>query len=178
LRIISGSHKGRKILAPKHLPVRPTTDLAREGLFNVLSHLWDFEGIEVLDLFAGTGAISYEFASRGAGSITAVDSNYACIKFISETSRKLNFQQIKTIRGDVFRHLAKTSQTYDIIFADPPYDLRELVTLPEIILTKGLLRKDGNLIVEHPAQVDFSMHPGFEKLRKYSRVNFSFFTSN
>ena len=178
MRIISGTHKGRRIIAPKNLPVRPTTDLAKEGLFNVLSHLWDFEGIEVLDLFAGTGSISYEFASRGAGSITSVDINYACVKFIAETSRKLDFRQIKTLKADVFRYLEKVNRTFDIIFADPPYDLKELKSLPEIIFGNGLLRQEGNLIIEHPAQVDFSMYPGFEKIRKYSRVNFSFFTSN
>jgi 16S rRNA (guanine(966)-N(2))-methyltransferase RsmD len=175
LRIISGTHKGRKIQAPRNLPVRPTTDQAREGLFNILYHQWDFKGLEVLDLFAGTGSVSYEFASRGAASITSVDINHSCVKFINETITRLDLPQIKPIRDDAFHFISRTKYSYDIIFADPPYNLKGIEALPEMVLKKEILRDEGNFILEHPSDFNFSSHPGFTKLRKYSRVHFSFF---
>jgi 16S rRNA (guanine(966)-N(2))-methyltransferase RsmD len=162
-------------MAPGNLPVRPTTDQAKEGLFNILYHQWDFDGLEVLDLFAGTGSVSYEFASRGAASITSVDINHSCVRFITETTVKLDFPQIKAIRDDAIHFIKMARQSYDIIFADPPYDLQGIDALPEMILNKELLRDEGNFILEHPSDFDFSTYPGFIKLKKYSRVHFSFF---
>ena len=158
-----------------NLPVRPTTDQAKEGLFNILYHMWDFDGLEVLDLFAGTGAVSYEFASRGAAKVTCVDKNHSCTSFIAETKAKLGLPQVNPIRDDAFRFIERNQNTYDIIFADPPYDLQGIDTLPDKILSKAILREEGNFILEHPSDYDFSTHPGFEKLKKYSRVHFSFF---
>ena len=121
MRIISGLYKGRRITAPKKLPIRPTTDMAKEALFNILHHQYYFDGISVLDLFSGSGNISYEFASRGTEQITAVDDNYGCIKFITETATAFEMS-ISTIKSDVFKFLEKSKQKQDIIFADPPYD--------------------------------------------------------
>jgi len=175
VRIISGSHRGRKIIAPNSLPVRPTTDMAKESLFNILHNKLDLDGLDVLDLFAGIGSISFEFASRGAGSVTAVDINYSCIKFISDTADKLDLNQIKTLKGNVFKILRRLNGSYDIIFADPPYDLDGIEDIPDLVYQNNLLKKGGILIIEHPSGIDFSLQSGFEQHRKYSRVNFSFF---
>lgn len=176
MRIISGSHRGRKIHAPKNLPVRPTTDLAKESLFNILHNQFDIEELEILDLFAGTGSISYEFASRGAHSVLAVDVNYACVKFITDTAGKLDMTQIKTIKGNVFRVLEQMNRKFDIIFADPPYDMEGIDNIPDLVFMNQLLKEGGRLIVEHPADIDFSSHEQFDQHRKYSKVNFSFFS--
>ena len=173
MRIISGSHKGRNIIAPGNLHVRPTTDI-----FNILHNQWELKGVEVLDLFSGIGSISYEFASRGAGSVIAVDLNYSCVRFITDTSKKLEFHQIKPIKADVFRFLTKINASFDIIFADPPYDMEGIDKIPDLIFENNLLKSEGNLVIEHPAGIDFSSHPGFDQHRKYSRVNFSFFSNH
>ena len=178
MRIISGSHKSRRINPPKNLPVRPTTDLAKESLFNILANYFDLEDMDILDLFAGTGNISYEFASRYANEITAVEINFKCVKFIKSTALQLDFKNIKVIRRDVFDFLQKTNKTYDIIFADPPYDLDGIEKIPQIVFENNLLNKDGWLIVEHSKETKLDDHPNFLQNRKYSKVNFSIFMVN
>jgi len=176
MRIISGKFKGKRIRAPKKLPSRPTTDMAKEGLFNILNNYYYFDDCAVLDLFSGTGNISYEFASRGCENITAIDDNFNCIKFIEKTSRELNFE-INTIKSDVFKYLERTKSKVNIIFCDPPYALTEdmfekLVTL---VFDNELLLEDGQLIVEHSAHTDLSNLSNFSKKRKYGGSIFSFF---
>jgi 16S rRNA (guanine(966)-N(2))-methyltransferase RsmD len=155
--------------------VRPTTDLAKESLFNILENNFFFEDLSVLDLFAGTGSISFEFASRGSPSVLAIDNNIRCVRFISETAEKIGLDSIRSIRANAFRFIKQSNQQYDIIFADPPYDMEEIEKLPEAIFEKGMLLKDGWLIVEHPAEKDLSGFPQYFDHRKYGRVNFSFF---
>ena len=148
MRIISGLYKGRKIVAPKNLPVRPTTDMSKEALFNILNNQYYFDDISVLDLFSGTGNISYEFASRGTENITAVDSHYDCIKFISQTAESFEML-LQTIKSDVFKFLETNKNKYDIIFAAPPYDFdketfSKIFTLDAFILFRDFLQVLGN----------------------------------
>ena len=175
MRIIRGSHGGRKIIAPGNLPVRPTTDLAKESLFNILDNHIYFEDIEVLDLFAGTGSISYEFASRGSKLVIAVDIHPRCVHFITDTAKKLKFDQLKVIRTSAFGFLQHSSSKYDLIFADPPYDLEGIEQIVEIVNEKQLLKENGWLIIEHDRSKDFSGYAGFYQQRNYGKVNFSFF---
>ncbi|WP_282044510.1 RsmD family RNA methyltransferase [Winogradskyella flava] len=176
MRIISGSHKGRKILAPKKLPVRPTTDMAKEALFNILNNQYYFDDISVLDLFAGTGNISYEFASRGTEQITAVDDNYGCIKFINETAESFNMP-IHTIKSDVFKFLQHSKQKHSIIFADPPYDfdVELFAKIPDLIFKNELLEDDGLVIVEHSKHTDLSDMERYSHTKNYGGNAFSFF---
>ncbi|MCK5338185.1 MAG: 16S rRNA (guanine(966)-N(2))-methyltransferase RsmD [Bacteroidales bacterium] len=177
MRIIGGDHKGRRIHAPAGLPVRPTTDMAKEALFNILHNYYDFEGIKVLDLFAGIGSISYEFASRDAAEVHSVEMNPRCVNFITETSRKLDLKNLFVIRANVFTYLKRSGKKFDIIFADPPYDLEGIETIPDLVFENDLLDKEGWLIVEHSAGIDFSAHPNFDQNRKYGKVNFSMFSN-
>lgn len=176
MRIISGTHKGRRIVAPKSLPVRPTTDMAKEALFNILNNNYVFEDLSILDLFSGTGNIGYEFASRGSKQIVSVDADYRCIKFIKQTSNMLKFN-ISTIKSDVFKYLEKTSDSFDIIFADPPYNLELDIfsRIPEIVFSRGLLNDQGSLIIEHAKQMQLSQLKHFSHQRKYGGSIFSFF---
>ncbi|MDC6352059.1 RsmD family RNA methyltransferase [Zeaxanthinibacter sp. PT1] len=176
MRIISGTYKGRRITAPKKLPVRPTTDMAKEALFNILNNRYYFEGLTVLDLFAGTGNISYEFASRGAGPITAVDADYNCVKFIGKTTEELGFP-ISATRADVYQYLERITTTYDVIFADPPYNMPEedFGKIAEIIFRKNLLKEEGVLVIEHGKETDLSAIDHFDESRRYGGSVFSFF---
>ncbi len=176
MRIISGTFKGRRITAPKKLPVRPTTDMAKEGLFNILNNHFYFDEIAVLDLFAGTGNISYEFASRGASNVTAVDADHGCAQFIGKTSDELEMD-ISVIKSDVFSFLEKTSLTSDIIFADPPYDVsqEDYERIPYLVFSRDLLLEGGQLIVEHSKLMRFSHLPQFLNIRTYGSSAFSFF---
>ena len=176
MRIVSGEHKGRKIVAPKKLPVRPTTDMAKESLFNILNNLFYFDEISVLDLFAGTGNISYEFASRGTEQIISVDKDYGCTKFISETSETLNMP-IQVIKADVFKFLESTIQKFNVIFADPPYDfsLELFSKIPEIVFSKSLIEDNGVLIVEHSKYTDLSEVTNYSHSKSYGGNMFSFF---
>lgn len=176
MRIISGSHKSRQIKAPKNLPVRPTTDMAKEALFNILVNHFDLEEVVVLDLFAGTGNITYEFASRGAAGVTSIDTELRCVDFIRTTSKELGFEAVLAFRSDAFRFLQNTQNTYDIIFCDPPYDMENIEAIPRIVFEKQLLREDGWLILEHSPRMNFSEIAGFMQHRKYGNVNFSIFT--
>lgn len=176
MRIISGLYKSRKIVAPKNLPVRPTTDMAKESLFNILNNLFYFDEVSVLDLFAGTGNISYEFASRGTKQITCVDKDFGCIKFINETSEKFEMP-IQTIKSDVFKFLEKTAIQSDIIFADPPYNfsLEQFSKIPELIFENSILLEDGLLIIEHSKQTDLSTLNNYSYSKSYGGNMFSFF---
>jgi 16S rRNA (guanine966-N2)-methyltransferase len=175
MRIIGGSLKGLRLNPPKNLPVRPTTDLAKEALFNILLNQIEFEGINVLDLFSGTGNISLEFASRGASEVISVDRSIHCVNYLKDTSRQHKLMQIKTYREDVFKYLKIETEQYDLIFADPPYDLNRIPDLPKVIFEKNLLKPDGLLIVEHQSLQNLSNHPAFVEQRKYGHSSFSFF---
>jgi len=175
MRIIRGTHGGRKILAPANLPVRPTTDLAKESLFNILENYIYFEDIEVLDLYAGTGSISFEFASRGSKAVVAVDINPRCARFISDTALKLAFNQLKVVRTSAMGFLEHCHGKFDLIFADPPYDIEGLEEIPRLVFEKDLLRDKGFLIIEHDKSRNFNAFPGFSQQRNYGKVNFSFF---
>jgi len=175
MRIVSGTHKGRRFSPPKGLPVRPTTDFAKEGLFNMLHNRIDIEGTSVLDLCAGTGNMTFEFASRGASSVLAIDQHVGCIKFIKKAASELQLNSITVLKADVFTFVDKLSQQYDIIFADPPYGLEETKELPSTIFKKGLLAEEGLLIVEHGRETSFEEHPNFISTRKFGNVTFTFF---
>jgi len=176
MRIISGTHKGKHLIAPKGLPVRPTADMQKEALFNILHNLYYFEGLTVLDLFSGTGNIAYEFGSRGAKQIVAVDAHYGCAKFIATTSKKLNLP-IESIKSDCFLYLKRTVAHFDIIFADPPYalDNTDFKRISEIVFERDLLTDKGLLIIEHSPKTDLSDMPYFKNKRKYGGSIFSFF---
>ncbi|MEM7187086.1 MAG: RsmD family RNA methyltransferase [Bacteroidota bacterium] len=176
MRIISGSHKGRRLMAPRNLPVRPTTDNAKEALFNILNHQYYFDELQVLDLFAGTGNISFEFASRGTPKITAVDSFYGCVAYIQKIANEFNFP-ITALKRDVFKFLESHSQTYDVIFADPPYamEIDTFETLVNLVFNGELLQPEGVLIVEHPKHTDLSHLRNHQESRRYGSSVFSFF---
>ncbi|OBX21218.1 MULTISPECIES: RsmD family RNA methyltransferase [Bizionia] len=176
MRIVSGQFKGRRITAPKKLPVRPTTDMAKEALFNILNNLYYFDSVSVLDLFSGTGNISYEFASRGTEHITAVDENFNCIKFINETADGFDMN-INTIKSDVFKYLEKAKTPFTIIFADPPYDfpLEEFSKIPDLVFKNNLLESNGVLIVEHSKHTKLSELEHYSHSKSYGGNMFSFF---
>lgn len=174
MRIIRGKYKGHRLTAPKAIKARPTTDFAKEGLFNILENTVDIIDASVLDLFTGTGNLSFEFTSRGAKSSIAVDISHVSVRFINEQAKKWNLP-IKAFKNNVFKFLAKPIGTYDIIFADPPYALGGIEKIPDLVLQGELLASDGLLIVEHGKETDFSNHPNLVDSRNYSKVNFSFF---
>jgi 16S rRNA (guanine966-N2)-methyltransferase len=175
VRIISGQWRGRNIIAPKNLPVRPTTDFAKTALFNILTNHFDFESISVLDLFCGTGNISYEFASRGTTQITCVDENIHCVKFVEDTFEKLNFHTARIMKSDVFSFVDRCEEKFDIVFADPPFDLRKTEELPEAVLGKNMLKEGGWLVVEHQSKrkLESPMEP--DEVRAYSNCAFSIY---
>ena len=176
MRIISGSYKGKRLTAPKNLPVRPTTDFAKESLFNILGNRVNFHEITVLDLFSGTGNISYEFASRGALQVTAIDAHFGCVKYIQKITQELDFP-ITTIKFDVFKYLSKTHPAVDIIFGDPPYDFEhdKFEEMVSNIFENKLLNENGMLILEHSKHLDVSSIPNFSEARRYGGSVFSFF---
>jgi 16S rRNA (guanine966-N2)-methyltransferase len=177
MRIISGRLKGRTIRPPRNLPVRPTTDMAKEGLFNILNNRFDFDGLRTLDLFCGTGNISLELLSRGVEDITCVDAHAGCAQFVKQSLEEYGCERSNVVRADALQFLARTTGQWDIIFADPPFDNDVHTALVELILHRNLLTEDGLLIIEHPATVDLSSLKGFEQTRKYGRLQFSFFSS-
>ncbi len=178
MRIISGKHKGKRINAPKKLPARPTTDFAKEALFNILNNNYYFEELSVLDLFAGIGSISFEFASRGVQEVISVDQHYNSIKFIKQISDELALN-IKTIKSDVFPYLNKVKGQHDIIFADPPYDFskEQLEKIVTLIFNNELLLNDGLLIIEHSKKTDLSDILNYSYSKRYGSSMFSFFVS-
>lgn len=177
MRIISGSHKGKRLTAPKNLPVRPTTDFAKEALFNILNNRFYFPETNILDLFAGTGNIGFEFCSRGSEKVTSVDAHYGCVGYIQKIAEELEFP-ITTVKADVLKFIHTSNEKFDVIFADPPYnfELDELSELVAKIMDKDMLKDDGLLIVEHTKHLDLSEFPNFEEARKYGGSVFSFFS--
>ena len=175
MRIVSGYLRGRKFHPTLNLPVRPTTDIAKESLFNILNNHLDFENIKALDLFAGTGNISLELISRGCISVTSIDSNFKCTDFIKKTAEAFKIENIQIIKTNVFNFLKFINTPFDFIFADPPYDMQGIPSIPDIIFEKNLLTTDGFLVIEHSREINFENHPHFYEHRLYGKVNFSFF---
>jgi 16S rRNA (guanine(966)-N(2))-methyltransferase RsmD len=175
MRIIAGTLRGRRLNLPTTLPVRPTTDMARESLFNILNNYVDYEECSVLDLFAGTGAVSLEFISRGAKDVTSIDINAQCTDFIKSTAKQFNVNNIHVVRSDVFELIKRAYKKFDIIFADPPYALENLQQLPDLIFEHDMLSEDGIFVLEHPREYQFEQHPHFWQHRNYGKVNFTFF---
>ena len=175
MRVISGNYKGRNIQAPKNFRARPTTDFAKVGLFNILNNYFDFESIRVLDLFAGTGSISFEFASRGCKSIELVENDRVHMAFIKKVIREWGITGINTSETSVFTYIKYPKAPFDIIFCDPPYDMEGIEGIPTNILNKNLLTEDGWLILEHAGQYKFDKVEGFREVRNYGSVHFSFF---
>ena len=186
MRIISGIYGGRRLSPPKNITARPTTDFAKESLFNLLNNRLDFEGIDVLDLFAGTGGIGLECVSRGARSVTAVEIAHVQQNWIVSCCRQLGIRNLSLIRGDVFKYLSACRVQYDLIFADPPYALEQLPTLPDMIFgvqntdrstdrIQTILKDGGWLVIEHGKDTDFTVHPRHVETRSYGSVHFSFF---
>ena len=176
MRIITGKYKGRHFDIPRSFKARPTTDFAKENIFNVLSHYIDFEDATALDLFSGTGSITLELLSRGCSHIISVEADRDHHRFIQDCLKKLDTNDAIPLRGDVFRFVKSCKQQFDFIFADPPYALKELPTIPDLIFEKGLLKEGGVFVFEHGKDYDFSAHPHFAEHRSYGSVNFTLFT--
>jgi 16S rRNA (guanine966-N2)-methyltransferase len=175
VRIISGKYRGKRINPPAGFKARPTTDYARESLFNILNNRIDFEAVEVLDLFSGTGSISYEFASRGAQTVHLVEKDAGSIAFIRRMADEMKLTNVKALHIDVKAYLRACHYKYDIVFADPPYELPWLSDLPDLVMNAAILREDGVLILEHPKSYHFAGGKYFFEHRDYGSVNFSFF---
>lgn len=175
MRIIRGKYGRRRFDVPQNISARPTTDFARENIFNVLENIVEFDGCTALDLFAGTGAISFEFLSRGCSKVTCVERSATQYNFIRRVRDMLNERNLTMVKGDVFRFVEQTTQKFDIIFADPPYDLPDFAKVPELILNSQMLYPDSIVIVEHSKAYDFSALPHFSQHRTYGSVNFSIF---
>ena len=179
MRVISGIYKGRRFDIPRNFKARPTTDFAKENLFNILANRLDFEEgrVQALDLFAGTGSISLELLSRGCGQVVSVEKDRDHYAFICQVMRELKAENWWPVRGDVFKFVRSTNRRFDFIFADPPYELEHLETLPDLVLEHGLLAPGGLLVLEHGKKNHFEAHPCFQEHRVYGSVNFSFFQS-
>lgn len=178
MRIIAGRFKGRRFNPPaKNWPTRPTTDISKEGLFNILNNRIDFESVSMLDLFGGTGNHSYEFISRGCEDVTYVDKFSGCIQFVKKTAKELGIgNQINIIKSDVFKFLKNNNRQYDYIFAGPPYPLPTLDTIPDVIFEQNALSEDGLFVLEHNSNHDFKRHPKYREERNYGTTIFSFFS--
>ena len=175
IRIVSGKYRGRRISAPKTLPVRPTTDRAKESLFNILNNQYHFSEVSALDLFSGTGNLSYELASRGCPKVVSVDQNRKCCAFIQETANSLGMEQINVVNAGAEEYLKRVNQRFDLILADPPYDYEDYSDLVELVLEKERISDDGVLVIEHDSRIKLSEFPGFIEVRKYGNSSFSFF---
>lgn len=175
MRIVTGQYKGRHFDIPRSFKARPTTDFAKENIFNVLTRYIDFDGATALDLFSGTGSISLELVSRGCRQVVSVEADRDHHRFIRECLKKLDTDVCIPVRGDVFRFVRSCRQQYDFIFADPPYALKELPQIPDLVLQKGLLKEEGIFVFEHGKDHDFSAHPQFVEHRQYGSVNFTLF---
>ncbi len=175
MRIISGKYGRRRFDVPSNITARPTTDFARENIFNVLENIVDFEGLRALDLFAGTGAVSFEFLSRGCAAVTSVEKAVTQQKFISKVAQELGAENHRLVRGDALRYISSAPAQFDIIFADPPYDMEGFGEIPEKVLNSGLLAPGGVFVMEHSKKYDFSSLPHFKEHRAYGSVNFSIF---
>lgn len=176
MRIISGTYRGKQLIAPKQLPVRPTTDFAKTGLFNIINNLYKYKSVSFLDLYAGTGSLSFEFLSRGCHDITTIDDHGGCCKFIKTTAKLLNNNNALTvIQADVLKFLSTAIKQYDIIIADPPYAETPAEELTKIIFERKLLKPGGVFILEHAKGNDLSSLQNYNETRKYGHVSFSFF---
>lgn len=180
MRIIGGKFKGFRLNPPKNLPVRPTSDMAKEALFNILTNRLEFDTLKCLDLFAGTGNVSFELASRGVKEITSYDIHNGCVRFIKETGRKFNITNLTVGKVDIMRFLKspKGKESFDFIFADPPYDMPGLSKLPQMIFDGQLLNPQGLLVLEHPSLLKIDPYPALEEVRKYGGTSFSFYVNN
>lgn len=175
MRIISGNFKGRRFQAPDNLPARPTTDAAKESLFNILGNHLEWEDLNVLDLFAGIGSISLEFVSRGAAEVHAVDEHRGCVKFIEGMAQKWGMDNLHVFKQDAFEYLKKSRFSYNLVFADPPYQLENIARIPDIVLGSDCLVQDGFLVLEHSGKYHFGQDPRCIEERRYGKVHFSFF---
>ncbi len=176
MRVIGGRLKGIRLNAPTNLPVRPTTDMAKEALFNILSNQYDLEQTRVLDLFSGTGNISVEFASRGVPEVVSVDRNTGCYNYLKALSKQYQLDNIRPQKADVFKFLEMETEQFDLIFADPPYDLPQIPLISGLVFKRDLLSPTGTLIIEHPSTRKLDDQPNFRQQRKYGYSSFSFFT--
>lgn len=176
MRVISGIYKSRKFKLPKNFPSRPTTDSAKEGLFNILTNRLDFEDCDVLDMFAGTGNISLEFLSRESKSVLSIDSHFVAFKNMKKLLHEVDATNWKVIKNDVFKYVPKLDRQFDVVFADPPFGLDTIYDIPKLVLDSNLLKEDGLLIIEHGRETDFSKAEHFENCRNYGGVNFAFFS--
>ena len=175
MRIVGGKYKGRIFNPGKNFKSRPTTDIAKEGLFNILENRYFFADKKVLDLFSGTGSIGYEFISRGCKEATLVENDFVHYRFILSVLSTFNIQNARVIKANVFKILKKEKEKFDFVFADPPYNLPRLNEIPDAVFERGILSDEGIFILEHPKNFDFSKHANFTEIRKYGKVNFSFF---
>ncbi|MBL0308198.1 MAG: RsmD family RNA methyltransferase [Bacteroidetes bacterium] len=178
MRIIGGNLKGIRFQPPQNIPTRPTTDFAKEGMFNMLSHSFNFENTKVLDLFGGTGSISYEFASRGCKDITTIEIFPKCAAFIKKTVLDLNLPAVHVLQMDVFQFIKNAHHKYHLIFAGPPYPLENLATLPDLIFQYQLVDGPGWFILEHNPNHDFKNHPHYYKEKNYGTTIFSIFVNH
>lgn len=176
MRIISGKYKSRRIQVPPNLKARPTTDFAKESLFNILNNRLDWEETTALDLFSGTGSIALELVSRGCNYVVGVEQNQNHFNFICQAQEKLGAKELFPVRADVFKYLQSLRQQFDLIFADPPYDLAGVDSLPGIVFERNLLKEEGLFVLEHSKKFNFSQLPYFLEERSYGSVHFSFFT--
>ncbi len=175
MRIIGGKYRGKIIIPPANFRSRPTTDFAKEALFNILFNSFNFENIDVLDLFSGTGSITYEFCSRNVKSIIAIESNYNNVSYIDKQLKKMDFNNAKVIKSDVFKYLKNCNQKFDVVFADPPYNMENIEEIYHAVFQNNILSDTSFLIIEHSKNNDFSKYPHFYMQKKYGSVHFSFF---
>lgn len=178
MRIIGGSLSGIRLNPPGNLPVRPTTDVAKEALFNILQQYLEWDDAVCLDLFCGTGNISFELASRGVPKVLSVDIHSKCLFYVQDIANKYELHMIRTRKADVFKFIQGCKESFDFIFADPPYDIGQLPQLPELILSGGMLKSGGVLVVEHPSMRRLIPHPLHVETRKYGNSSFSFYKNN
>jgi len=176
MRIISGMFGGRRFNPPSGIPARPTTDLAKGGLFNVLENMMDLDGIKTLEIFGGTGSISYELASRGAEDLTIIEKDGTSVEFIKKTAKELDIAgKLHIVRGDAFKFLKQCTDRYDFIFSDPPYALPAMDELPQLVFEKNLLNPGGVFVLEHTTRNDYQQHPNFLRMKNYGTTIFTFF---
>jgi len=176
MRIVGGEFSGRRFSPPSGIPARPTTDVAKEGLFNTLEHMMDLEGAKTCDIFGGTGSISYELASRGATDLTLIERDAVSIQFIKKTADALGIsERMHIIKGDVFRFMKQSREQYDFIFAGPPYALESIDDLPLLVFEKNMLQPGGIFVLEHTPRNDYQHHPHFQRMKNYGTTVFSFF---